>query len=133
MAMKKLKQRNFYKINVSIICFSILNNFSVPDFGEKNKRAIDEVWYKRAVEQHFVENQSFIFSVPFDAGNNSKTLVTASHAIFHHSEDKKSMHSAPVAVVGFQFLHTNLFTIFKTITSNVSILYKRKPFFFYFI
>lgn len=38
------------------------------DFSENNNKAIDEVWYRRAVEQHYVEAQSFVFSVPFDAG-----------------------------------------------------------------
>lgn len=43
-------------------------------------------------------------------------VVTASHAIFH-TEDKRS---APVAVVGFQFQHSALLTLFKNTTSNVS-------------
>lgn len=43
-------------------------------------------------------------------------IVTASHAIFH-TEDKRS---APVAVVGFQFQHSALLTLFKNTTSNVS-------------
>lgn len=78
---------------------------------------MDEIWYKRAVEQHFVEQQSFVFSVPFDVVDHSKTLVTASHAIFHTDERK---FSAPVAVVGYQFQHSALFALFKNITSNVS-------------
>lgn len=47
----------------------LIFNYCSQDFSEKNNRAIDETWYKRAVEQHFVEPQSFVFSVPFDAGN----------------------------------------------------------------
>lgn len=35
-------------------------------FAEVNNRAIDEVWYRRAVEQHFVDENSFVFSVPFE-------------------------------------------------------------------
>lgn len=31
-------------------------------------RSVDEVWYKRAVEQHYVEAQSFVYSVPFNEG-----------------------------------------------------------------
>lgn len=42
-------------------------------------------------------------------------IVTASHAIFH-TEDKRA---APVAVVGFQFQHSALLTLFKNTTSNV--------------
>lgn len=42
---------------------------SDDDFIATNKRSVDEIWYKRAVEQHFVEPQSFVFSVPFNTGN----------------------------------------------------------------
>lgn len=115
---------------------------SDDDFIATNSRSVDEIWYKRAVEQHFVEPQSFVFSVPYNAGKiwpnkidvnigpnlieiNYHTddpdmrpediIVTASHAIFH-TEDKRS---APVAVVGFQFQHSALLTLFKNTTSNV--------------
>lgn len=84
------------------------------EFSENNKRAIDETWYKRAVEQHFIEPNGFVYSVPFDAGNKSDTLVTATHAIFH----KESGKSAPAAVVGFQFQQTAMAGLFKNITSS---------------
>lgn len=56
------------------------------NFGAKYPRAIDEIWYKRAVEQHYVHPESFVFSVPIlkdtkDFVHNS-TLVTASRAVF---------------------------------------------------
>jgi hypothetical protein len=73
------------------------------------------VWYRRAVEQYFVEEQSFVYSVPFSSTNFNDTLVTASHAIFHTEGSK----SAPAAVVGFQFQHSALHTLFKNITSTV--------------
>lgn len=41
---------------------------SDDDFIATNSRSVDEIWYKRAVEQHFVEPQSFVFSVPYNAG-----------------------------------------------------------------
>lgn len=44
---------------------------SDDDFIATNKRSVDEIWYKRAVEQHFVEPQSFVFSVPFNTGNSA--------------------------------------------------------------
>lgn len=34
-------------------------------------RSIDEVWYKRAVEQYYVENTSFVYSIPFNDGKQS--------------------------------------------------------------
>ena len=42
-----------------------------------NRRAIDEVWYKRAVDQYEIENDSFVYSIPFNAGNfHSPHLLT---------------------------------------------------------
>lgn len=38
------------------------------DFADTYRRAMDSTWYKRAVDQHAVEPESFVFSVPFDAG-----------------------------------------------------------------
>ncbi|XP_050073473.1 voltage-dependent calcium channel subunit alpha-2/delta-3 isoform X4 [Anopheles maculipalpis] len=101
-----------------------------PDFSETHNRAIDEVWYKRAVELYYSnrnrkgadgengkddsDRNNFVYSVPFDAGNRNDTLVTASHAIFHTDGTRE----APVAVVGFQFHHSALYTLFKNITSQ---------------
>jgi hypothetical protein len=34
-------------------------------FGDIHNRAIDEIWYKRAVEQHYMDEESFVYSVPF--------------------------------------------------------------------
>ncbi|KAJ4450539.1 hypothetical protein ANN_01966 [Periplaneta americana] len=92
-----------------------------PRFGDIHNRAIDEIWYKRAVEQNYVEEDSFVYSVPFDDGEGYKndTVVTASHAIFVHkanSEIKTTRY--PVAVVGFQFRHMSLQALFKNITST---------------
>ena len=86
------------------------------EFSENNKKAIDEIWYKRAVEQHFIEPNSFVYAVPFDAANRNDTLVTATHAVFH----KENTKFAPAAVVGFQFQHSAMITLFKNITSSCS-------------
>ncbi|XP_029036420.2 voltage-dependent calcium channel subunit alpha-2/delta-3 isoform X2 [Osmia bicornis bicornis] len=88
---------------------------TMPDdhFSKMYPRAIDEVWYKRAVEQHYVEPESFVFSVPIDEeGADNTTLVTASRAIFIETRKAK----APAAVVGFQFQHTALQGLFQNIT-----------------
>jgi hypothetical protein len=42
-------------------------------FGDIHNRAIDEIWYKRAVEQHYVDKESFVYSVPFDDGEGKKS------------------------------------------------------------
>jgi hypothetical protein len=46
-----------------LICFD-------RHFSETNVRAIDQIWYKRAVEQYEVESDSFVYSVPFDSGKH---------------------------------------------------------------
>ncbi|XP_031332073.1 voltage-dependent calcium channel subunit alpha-2/delta-3 isoform X2 [Photinus pyralis] len=85
-----------------------------PHFHQLHNKAIDEVWYRRAVEQHYVEPRSFVYSVPFDVGDENNTLVTASHAIFKDDGTRK----APAAVVGFQFYHSALRSLFTKITST---------------
>ncbi|XP_046806243.1 voltage-dependent calcium channel subunit alpha-2/delta-4 isoform X1 [Lucilia cuprina] len=87
-----------------------------PHFSEDNVRAMDMSWYKRAIDQHTVEQDSFVYSVPFGSGYNTKTnstLVTASHAIFVEHRG----HKAPAAVVGLQFQHDSLAKHFISITS----------------
>lgn len=80
---------------------------------------MDSSWYKRAVEQHAVEPDGFVYSVPFDSGYTSKTnatLVTATHAIFIEHRG----HKTPVAVVGLQIQHDSLAQHFINITSTCS-------------
>ncbi|XP_011153333.1 voltage-dependent calcium channel subunit alpha-2/delta-4 isoform X1 [Harpegnathos saltator] len=84
-----------------------------PGFAEKHARAMDSSWYKRAVDQHSVEPDSFVFSVPFDAADTADPLVTATHAVFFGKS-----HKTPVAVVGLQFQHSSLATHFVNITST---------------
>uniref|UniRef100_A0A336LYX8 CSON005615 protein n=1 Tax=Culicoides sonorensis TaxID=179676 RepID=A0A336LYX8_CULSO len=87
-----------------------------PHFSVKNIRAIDQSWYQRAVDQHAVEPDGFVYSVPFDSGyngKNSSVVVTATHAIFIEHRG----HKAPAAVVGLQFQHESLAKHFVNITS----------------
>lgn len=125
-----------------------LNSFAICriNFGDENAKAIDMTWYKRAVDQHQIEPDSFVFSVPFDSGysdtsidffvlnfcylnfanlsfhfcsytsKTNVTLVTAAHAIFIEHKG----HKAPAAVVGLQFQHDSLARHFINITSAVS-------------
>merc|ERR1719474_2234625 len=74
------------------------DNPKEPHFSEVNNEATDEVWYKRAVDYHYNNEKSFVFSVPFDIGDKRPTQVTATHAIFKGKGSKK----APAAVVGVQ-------------------------------
>jgi hypothetical protein len=109
-----------------MFCLSVISNdmltsvkswlFVCRHFSETNLRAIDEVWYKRAVDQYSIEPESFVFSVPFSAASSSKPLVTATHALFVEHKG----HQAPAAVVGLQFQHATLVAHFLNITSTVS-------------
>lgn len=81
-------------------------------------KAIDETWYKRAVDQYDIEPDSFVYSVPFEVGTSGNTLVTATHAIFVEHKG----HRAPAAVVGLQYQHSTLAAHFSNITSAVSLL-----------
>ncbi|KAK0164848.1 hypothetical protein PV328_003419 [Microctonus aethiopoides] len=86
-----------------------------PHFADMNKRAMDTSWYKRAAEQHAIEPESFVFSVPFNAAELTEPLVTATHAVF---VEGKNQHKAPAAVVGLQLQHSSLASHFMNITST---------------
>ncbi|XP_050524029.1 voltage-dependent calcium channel subunit alpha-2/delta-3 isoform X2 [Daktulosphaira vitifoliae] len=91
------------------------NEGSEPHFSETNSRAIDEVWYKRAIDQHSVEPESFTFSVPFNSGTGlDRPLITATHAMFVENKG----HRAAAAVVGIQFQHSSIASHFINITST---------------
>ena len=40
-----------------------------------HNRAIDEVWYKRAVDYYEEDSEAYVFSVPFDAGKKIEPFV----------------------------------------------------------
>lgn len=87
-------------------------------FADINAKAMDTSWFRRAVDQHSIEPDSFVFSVPFDSGyngKNSSVLVTAAHAMFIEHRG----HKAAAAVVGLQYTHESLSKHFINITSAV--------------
>ncbi|KAF5280798.1 hypothetical protein FQR65_LT14944 [Abscondita terminalis] len=89
-----------------------------PTFGDLNKRAIDEVWYKSAVIEHKYNNYSFVYTVPLEEKYHNDLLVTGSHAIFLTQDDKE----APGAVVGYQFSHSHLYEqFFKLVTPSPTV------------
>lgn len=79
-----------------------------------NNEATDETWYKRAVEYHYNNPNSFVFSVPFDIGDTRPTLVTATHAIFREHNGKK----APAAVVGVHIDYAKFEDNFMKVTTG---------------
>ncbi|XP_048489046.1 voltage-dependent calcium channel subunit alpha-2/delta-3 isoform X2 [Plutella xylostella] len=88
------------------------------EFGKRWPKSIDEVWYRRAVEQHAVDPLSFVYSLELNTDtfpvNISSAMVTAAHAVFHADGHRK----APAATVGFQFRHDRLTEWFENITSS---------------
>lgn len=91
-----------------------LSNRTEPHFIQLHNRATDEIWYKRAVDHYMNSNQSFVFSVPFDAARRNNTYVTGTHAIFVEKNGRK----APAAVVGLQFKHSAFAETFLNFTSS---------------
>jgi len=87
-----------------------------PHFADLNNEATDEVWYKRAVEYHYNNPNSFVFSVPFDIGDTRPTLVTATHAVFREHEGQK----APAAVVGVHIDYEKFEKNFMKVTTGPS-------------
>jgi len=85
-----------------------------PHFSEVNNEATDEVWYKRAVEYHYNNPDSFVFSVPFDIGDKRPTTVTATHAIYKEQNGRK----APAAVVGVQIDYDKFAQKFMDVTTG---------------
>ncbi|XP_045445989.1 voltage-dependent calcium channel subunit alpha-2/delta-3 [Melitaea cinxia] len=93
---------------------------SEPHFSEKYARAYDSEWYRRAVEHHSIEPESFVYSVPFRDGSEPEDfsgkppLVLATHAVFVESRG----HRAPAAVVGLYFQLDSLAKHFLNVTST---------------
>ncbi|KAL4120998.1 hypothetical protein QTP88_013588 [Uroleucon formosanum] len=87
-----------------------------PHFIDENVYSIEEVWYRRAVEYNMVNDESYVYSVPFDNENIKSTLVTASQAVFVTSKENKK--KAAAAVVGYQFRHSALQELFSNITKQ---------------
>ena len=77
--------------------FGHLKNLFFSHFADINNKAIEETWYKRAVDYHRINPKAFVFSVPFDVGRK-KTEVTATYAIMVGKGNQK----APAAVAGMQ-------------------------------
>ena len=79
-----------------------------------NAKATDEVWYKRAVEYHYNNPDSFVFSVPVDTGVGRMASVTATHAIYKEMDGRK----APAAVVGAQIDYDKFVQLFMDLTTG---------------
>ncbi|XP_069952254.1 voltage-dependent calcium channel subunit alpha-2/delta-3 isoform X30 [Cherax quadricarinatus] len=91
------------------------NHSGEPHFMKMHNKAIDEVWYKRAVDYYEEDNEAYVYSVPFDAAtrNPDDVLVTATRAIFI---EENSYRKAPAAVVGVTIKHSKFVEYFKNET-----------------
>ncbi|KAK8393330.1 hypothetical protein O3P69_013382 [Scylla paramamosain] len=90
-------------------------NSKEPHFMKVHNRAIDEVWYKRAVDYYKEDQDAYVYSVPFDAATRDpdEVLVTATRAIFVEENDYRM---APAAVVGVTIKHRKFVDFFKNET-----------------
>ncbi|KAB7498221.1 Voltage-dependent calcium channel subunit alpha-2/delta-3 [Armadillidium nasatum] len=86
-----------------------------PHFMKMHNRAIDEVWYKRAVDYYKEDTEAYVYSVPFDAATRdpSQVYVTASRAIFIR---QNKFQQAPAAVVGVNIKLDKFVEFFKNET-----------------
>merc|ERR1719225_1913737 len=75
------------------------DNDEQAPFADDNNKAIEEIWYKRAVDYDTKNPNAIVYSVPFNIGKK-RTQVTASYAIMLGEGDKKS----PAAVAGMQLI-----------------------------
>ena len=89
------------------------------EFGDYHTTAIDETWYKSAILQHKIDQQSFVYSVPHesDPKEDGDLKVTASMAIFPRDGGME----APSCVVGFQFSQELMLDRFMEITSKTNV------------
>ena len=94
----------------------VLIFFYFSHFADINNKATDETWYKRAVDYHKLNPESFVYSIPFDVGEKP-TTVTATHAIMVGKGNQK----APAAVVGMQIDYDTFYQKFFESTSRVSL------------
>ncbi|KAJ8913962.1 hypothetical protein NQ315_015200 [Exocentrus adspersus] len=84
-------------------------------FEDRNNQAIDEDWYRRAVEMNFNDESIFIYSVPFEtSGYEDNTMITSTKAIFVERGESKT----PVAVVGLQFNHRAMYELYNITTKK---------------
>ncbi|XP_046457590.1 voltage-dependent calcium channel subunit alpha-2/delta-3-like isoform X4 [Daphnia pulex] len=113
---KRFQSRILRKTIRLDIPFIIRRRKPARHFSEANLNAIDQTWYKRAVDQYSVEPDSFVYSVPFSTGTGvtNESVVTASHAIFV----EKGGYKAPAAVVGLQYKNSAFRETFFNITSG---------------
>nr|XP_022903680.1 voltage-dependent calcium channel subunit alpha-2/delta-3-like isoform X2 [Onthophagus taurus] len=74
-------------------------------FSKTHNKTVDEMWYKRTVEENYndTDTDSFIFSTPLDIEefNDTEILVTVTNAIFK----KGPVGKVPVAVVGYEIMY----------------------------
>lgn len=111
-----VRRRFSVDFEIFLLIFSSRN---YSHFSDINAKAMDTTWFKRAIDQHNIEPDSFVYSVPFDSGyngKNSSVLVTAAHSIFIEHRG----HKAAAGVIGLQYTHETLAAHFINITSSVS-------------
>lgn len=62
-------------------------------------RSVDEVWYKRAVEQHAVENESFVYSVPYKDSEFLNDICSKTRFSHFHSNRLRCVYKCFILTV----------------------------------
>ncbi|XP_026759265.2 voltage-dependent calcium channel subunit alpha-2/delta-4 [Galleria mellonella] len=105
-----------------------LKNSTKKVFGDKNKLAIEETWYKAAVLQHMINKESVVIATPLPILDESikkrpsvlnkdgDITVTSSYAIFYKDGESET----PASVVGFQYSYLKFQERFQEITNETS-------------
>lgn len=130
----------FLATHSGLFRWKTLKNVTESDmesFEDRNSQAIDEDWYRRAVDMNFNDESIFIYSVPFEtsgemnhgfffiicrhnspsiSGYEDNTMITSTKAIFVEKGDMKT----PVAVVGLQFNHRAMYELYNITTKQVT-------------
>ncbi|XP_053615733.1 voltage-dependent calcium channel subunit alpha-2/delta-4 isoform X2 [Plodia interpunctella] len=100
-------------------------NFTEKVFGDKYILAIEETWYKAAVLQHMINEESLVVATrlpildeiikerPPVQNEDGDITMTASYAIFYKDGESET----PASVVGFQFSYLSFQKRFAEITN----------------
>lgn len=96
-------------------------------FGDFHVNTIEETWYKAAVLQHMLTNESLVIATPLPVldeiienppkveNDDGDITIRVSYAIFYKDDNYKT----PASVVGFEFSYLQFYERFQEIT-NVS-------------
>ncbi|KAI4463039.1 voltage-dependent calcium channel subunit alpha-2/delta-related [Holotrichia oblita] len=101
------------------------------DFSSTNSRSVDEIWYKRAVEENYENpNVTYTFAIPLvdemDINNtefNESQFVTVTHAIFIEEVKEHVIEKSPAAVVGYKMHYSAFKDLFESLNCETRLYF----------